>query len=261
MTHKPSVLLLLAVLVPGAVQAMTPPAPRNVDIRVVSDDGRSFPEHPVYRGDGGSVYRAYLEARQGENYAIRVHNRSGYRIGLVIAVDGRNIISGEKSHLARNERMYVLGPYQQATYAGWRTSLSRVHRFYFTEAGDSYAMARGDDSAVGVIALAVYREKPRRRDGIAKRGSGDRAARESAAPSAPGTGFGGAQHSQATRVHFEPERTAWARYFFKYEWRQTLCHKGIVACDRPRNRFWPDDVADEGFAPYPPGYWNKASRR
>lgn len=40
------------------------------------------------------------------------------------------------------------------------------------------------------------------------------------------------------------------RHFLKYEWRDTLCRKGILDCRTSRNRFWDDDAE---YAPYPPG--------
>ena len=67
----------------------------------------------------------------------------------------------------------------------------------------------------------------------------------------PGTGFGDEQYSRVRLVHFDPVATASSRYFFKYEWRESLCKKGIIECGvHPLNRFWPE--AQE-FAPYPPG--------
>ena len=92
------------------------------------------------------------------NYSVQIRNRSNERIGVVIAVDGRNVISGDRSNLSPNERMYVLGPYQQESYEGWRTGKNRVNRFYFTDEGDSYAGAWDDYSAMGVIAVAAFRE-------------------------------------------------------------------------------------------------------
>src|SRR4030042_2006566 len=78
----------------------------------------------------------------------------------VIPVDGRNIINDKKSDLERNERMYIIGPYESNTFEGWRTSMDRTNRFYFTEQSDSYAeKVFADASAMGTIALAVYREK------------------------------------------------------------------------------------------------------
>ena len=103
-------------------------------------------------------YKAYLEAAKGLNYSGQIRNRSNERIGVVFAVDVRNVISGDRSNLSPNERMYVLGPYQQESYEGWRTGKNRVNRFYFTDEGDSYAGAWDDYSAMGVIAVAAFRE-------------------------------------------------------------------------------------------------------
>ena len=55
----------------------------------------------------------YMEAVKGEKYSIEVTNRSDRNIGVVIAVDGRNIISGNKSDLKNNERMYIVSPHRQ----------------------------------------------------------------------------------------------------------------------------------------------------
>jgi len=77
-----------------------------VSIEIVGADGRTFREIPVDARDGSQ--RSYLQAEKGARYAVRVRNSSGERLGLVIAVDGRNIIDGKKSELARGEPMYVL---------------------------------------------------------------------------------------------------------------------------------------------------------
>ena len=51
------------------------------------------------------------------------------------------------------------------------------------------------------------------------------------------------------RVEFDAEEVAVARHFIKYEWRETLCRKGVIDCRRREpNRFWDDD----DYAPYPP---------
>ena len=77
-----------------------------------------------------------------------------------MAVDGRNIIDGKKSDLKQNERMYIIGPYETNIFEGWRTGMDRTNRFYFTEQSDSYAeKVFADASAIGTIALAVYRER------------------------------------------------------------------------------------------------------
>jgi len=261
---------LLAALLTGLTASAWASA---VDVRVVSDRNGVLPLYPADSNGKRNTFRAYLEAERGEQYGIRVVNRTGRRIGVVVAVDGRNIISGKKSYLKSGERMYILGPGESAVYDGWRTSQNVVNRFYFTGPGDSYAAAFGDRSAMGVIAVAVYREKEvppirtwRDREAGGKAGE-DRRMADDSAPASPmgagrkslapqsreesaGTGFGEESHSPSVRVQFDPERRAAERHFLKYEWRDTLCRKGILDCRYSRNRFWDNDGE---YAPYPPG--------
>jgi hypothetical protein len=156
--------------------------------------------------------------------------------------------------------MYVVDPGQTAVYAGWRTSANEVRRFYFSEPGDSYASRIGDESAIGVVAAAVFPER-RERDRPYARS-------EDAAPAAPraaaeadaagraersmraGTGFGDAARSHSIRVVFTPEQAPARRVFLKYEWTEQLCLRGIRRCAET-NRFWPED--GYGFVPLPPG--------
>ncbi|WP_457668901.1 hypothetical protein [Thiolapillus sp.] len=223
----------------------------DVDIDVISDDRGELHQYPVRAW--GKKQRAYIAVRDGERYSIRIQNRTGGRIGVVIAVDGRNIISGAKSHLKRGEAKYVLEPWETAEYDGWRTSRQRVHRFYFTDVDDSYADAWGDHSAMGVIAVAVYGEKKHKDYGYSvqkKRRSSEEAARDSV-----GTGFGESEWSPSHKVRFKARKKPMFKKFIKYEWRRTLCRKGIIPrCryyDEPGNRFWPHDDWDDGFAPFP----------
>ena len=243
----------------------------DVDVRIISDSGGEFAKHRtcVRVPRDGKYY--YVEAVKGERYSIQVTNRSDRRIGVVIAVDGRNIVTGKKSDLARNERMYVIGPYETNTFEGWRTAMDRTNRFYFTEQSDSYAeKVFADASAMGTIALAVYREKlpevMQYRDkplgmqeapaAAAPRASGESASAdrsEAKKSEQAGTGFGETTHSPARLVDFEPERAVAERIVMKYEWRSELCKKGIIGCAGcggcgPSNRFWPEH---HEFAPVP----------
>lgn len=230
-------------------------------VEIVGPDGRTFREIPVTARDG--AIRSYLEAERGARYEVRVRNTGGERLGLVIAVDGRNIISGEKSELARGEPMYVLGAWDTQSYAGWRANLDAINEFYFTDWSDSYAQAFGDRSARGVIAVAVYREVPpppavqpyregeNTLDSIpapaadASSRSAGRAAEKSA-----GTGYGDRRVDRAVEVEFVAQSNAATRHFIKYEWRETLCRKKVLECGE-KNRFW--DESTLGFAPPPPG--------
>jgi hypothetical protein len=236
-----------------------------VDVRIVSDKGGAFPKYETFlRGHREGEYY-YLEAVKGQRYSIQVTNKSDRRIGVVIAVDGRNIIDGKKSNLLRNERMYIIGPYDTNTFEGWRTGMERTNRFYFTEQSDSYAeKVFADASAMGTIALAVYKEKipeiSLRSDMLfskkevpsaeAPSASGEsRAAGKHRleAREQAGTGFGETTYSPAYVVQFDPEPTVAEKIVLKYEWRSELCRKGIISCGR-KNRFWPDDLE---FAPIP----------
>jgi hypothetical protein len=198
----------------------------------------------------------YVEAVKGDQYSILVRNLLNRRVGVVIAVDGRNIVSGQKSWLRNDERMYILEPYGQGEFKGWRTGLDSINRFYFTDAADSYAAAFHDESAMGVIAVAVYPEAQRQDAADLSRSSmgparWDEASAKSVGESA-GTGFGRQERSPARVVAFDPESAAAEKVYLKYEWRSTLCRQGIVQCRParlPRNRLWDDD----GFAPPPPG--------
>jgi hypothetical protein len=159
--------------------------------------------------------------------------------------------------------MYIVNGYDYGEYDGWRTSGDKVHQFYFTDVADSYAMRTfGDYSAMGVIAVAVYREKERpqpiyeqeTRNNIypapapesALKGKAGTARDERA-----GTGFGNEHYSPTIEVAFEPEAAPVQKTLLKYEWRETLCSKGIIDCQRePRNRLWDEDA----YAPFAPGY-------
>src|SRR5512137_359110 len=85
-----------------------------VEVRIVADDGRTLPTYPVMTKR--ALKKVYAEAVKGEYYRIEVRNRLNRRVGLVVAVDGRNIISGAKSWLKSSERMYILEPYASGTF-------------------------------------------------------------------------------------------------------------------------------------------------
>jgi len=236
-----------------------------VDVRIVADNGSEFSKHRVYPRCQQEGNFFYVEAVKGDRYSIQVTNNSGRRIGVVIAVDGRNIISAKKSDLKRNERMYIIGPHETNILEGWRTGMDTTNRFYFAEQSDSYAeKVFGDASAMGTIALAVYKEKILEIAPYSDKPSRMNESPAGTAPSASsesrsadkakvqkgeeaGTGFGETTYSPARVVQFEPEYAAAEKIVLKYEWRSELCRKGIISCD-PKNRFWPDD---QEFSPIP----------
>jgi len=257
--------IIMAVLVSAAPAFGHGNAPfaGEVSVEIISDNGcvfRSFPASDHGKGET-RVIKKYLEAKKGENYGIVIRNNSPERLGVVIAVDGRNIITGARSDLKNNETMYLVNAYEHAQYDGWRTTASEVHRFYFTEPADSYSVRTfADSSAMGVIAVAIYREKDRpqplfdlsRHEAAPAAPSLDSAGRsmgKASAGESTGTGFGDSRYSPVVRVEFEPENVPVQKTLVKYEWRETLCKKGILKCGQERkNRLWDNDE----YAPYPP---------
>jgi hypothetical protein len=242
----------------------------SVEIDVVDDSGRELYQYTANNRKNRNK-RTYLEASKGKNYTLRLRNTSNERVGVVVAVDGRNILSGKKSHLRSNEKMYVLDPYETANYDGWRTSKNRVNRFYFTSAGNSYSNAWGDRSAMGVIAVAVFKEK-HKQYGNRKYKRIAPSHRGYLSEDSAGTGFGDDSYSPTINVNFIAQNRADFKQFIKYEWRSNLCKRGVIDCNRYQddrnnyydggdsynrnhgnNRFWPRE-ANNGFVPYPPSY-------
>lgn len=247
-------MLLLLLVLGSAGEGWAGPTGSAVDVQIRSDSGRILPFYPVATPSANR--RVYVEAVKGDHYSILVRNLLNRRVGVVVAVDGRNIISGKKSWLRNDERMYILEPYGQGEFKGWRTNLDSINRFYFTDVADSYAAAFHDESAMGVIAVAVYPEVQRQDPADLSRSSMGSARRDAPAAKSElesaGTGFGRQEHSPARVVAFEPEGSAAEKIYLKYEWRSALCRQGILRCGAnppPRNRLWDDGE----FAPPPPG--------
>jgi len=232
-----------------------------VDVSVITDDGRSLPFYPAKIRHG--LKKVYAEAVKGDHYRIVVRNKLNRRVGVVIAVDGRNIISGAKSWLKNSERMYVIDPYSTNEFSGWRSAQDRINRFYFTDVPDAYAAAFGDESAMGIIAVAVFPEiqRPRPETDYSFFSRKNELARDKSAPcvqgnagamESAGTGYGREEYSPSYRVEFDPENKAVESILIKYEWRKTLCKMNIINCCKSckfsYNRIWEND----GYAPPPP---------
>lgn len=279
----PAVLTLL--LGAGAAEAQwwdpgeTPGA--LVGVSVEMDGGRA----PLYPAPDGSP-RWYLEAREGSSYAVVLSNRTAERLGVVLTVDGLNAISGERD----SNRMYVLGPWEQCTIRGWRTSLADVRRFTFVDERASYASRSGKaNGKMGWIQALVYRERrpyvrrPWIEDG--RSGERDRAgeagpvpevppttappaaadapAAKSEAPrelsraypggrSYPGTGWGPRAEDPVVVVSFDPQAAPAEQVTLRYEYRNGLVALGILPRPwPPRDRLWQRERGDEGFAKAP----------
>jgi hypothetical protein len=214
-----------------------------IDVDIIGDERGCLSKSHAYRDNA-----VFVEARGGERFSIRVQNNSHERIALAISVDGRNIISGEKSYNGNNERMYVLNPGQTGNFDGWRSSYSQVQRFYFTSAGDSYAGRHGDYSQIGQIRIAAYREKTCYCDDdiYLKNRDGGPYRRSSIRESRAGTGYGEGSYSPTRRTEFDAEDHAAQTVTIRYNWPQKRHFHGFE-----------NSSFNGGFAPPPPRFrWN-----
>ncbi len=247
-----SLIMLIPLLTVTRVEARNFMNYSPIRMDVIDDNGNIFRQIAT-ESEARKVKRAYIQAKRGKRYSLRLRNMSDQRIGVVIAVDGRNILTGKKSWLRSKEKMYILDPYETATYKGWRTAKNQVNRFFFTAEDNSYAQAWGDNSAMGVIALAVFYERPRITHKYGNSLRNKKSERLAPSASDAGTGFGREEYSPTIKVHFKPQYSPVVKHFYKYEWRSSLCKRGVIQCydspRKPENRFW----HEESYAPYPPG--------
>jgi len=249
---------LLATLAAGPLPAAAVGRLASVDI-VTRTDQRV---QPVYARNGQS----WVVGTPGEEYTIRVCNPTGGRVLAVTSVDGVNVISGETA--GPSQSGYVLDPYACLDIEGWRKSLSHTAAFYFTDIADSYAARTGRPDNVGIIGVALFREKqppvvyrPQPREKIAGESRGDAAASGTAAapvqaqaePKSPGadsvgklnesargglaaapapqlgTGHGRSETSYAQTVRFERDTPYPAETIaIRYDRRENLVAMGIL---------------------------------
>src|SRR5947199_2184534 len=170
--------LMLVMAATAAFAAAQPaaahwPSPALVSVDVYDrTEGTSL---VVYAKDG----RRYIVGMPGHEYAVRIRNCTGERILAVTSVDGVNVVSGETA--SPEQSGYVIDPYGSVEIVGWRKSLERTASFYFTDLRDSYAARTGRPANVGVIGVAVFKEK---QPPIAYRPYRDKVAADASAPRA-----------------------------------------------------------------------------
>jgi hypothetical protein len=254
-----------------------------VDVQVRVSGG----EAPLFFKPGTSD-RHYFQAFQGRNYSLVIRNTTGRRVGVLIAVDGLNVVNGQRSALDRHEPMYVLGPWETAEIQGWRSSMSNVRKFVFVDEERSYAERTGQANGdMGWIRVLAYREvqrqplwgnwsRPREIRGD-ERSQLDQNGEESdggAAPipgmksapapdskrsmssqgyardeSAPGTGWGDREYDPVQQTSFEPMAWAADKIALRYEYASGLRALGIIISRRPR--VFERDRGELGFAQPP----------
>ena len=101
--------------------------------------------------------RLYVAGQPGARYGLRVRNLTSGRVMVVLSVDGVNIVTGETADYGQNG--YVLDPWSSYDLNGWRKSQAQIAAFAFAPQGQSYAARTGRPTDVGVIGMAVFRER------------------------------------------------------------------------------------------------------
>jgi hypothetical protein len=126
-------------------------APDPVELSVVNrDNGQTL---KVWRHHG----RLFVAGDVGARYGLRVSNHTDGRVLVVMSVDGVNILTGETA--GYGQRGYVFNPYQSYDVNGWRKSNTEIADFTFAPLPRSYAARTGRPSDVGVIGIAVFKER------------------------------------------------------------------------------------------------------
>lgn len=102
--------------------------------------------------------RAYVEARYGDEYSIKIRNNNWNRIEAVISVDGIDVIDGLPA--SSDKRGYIVNAYSTTEIKGFRKDLETVGNFKFTKRKKSYAkQVTGSTQSVGVIGVKCFSEQ------------------------------------------------------------------------------------------------------
>ncbi len=267
--------MLAAAAAAALAMAVASPAAAGADALASVDifDRNAGTSLPVYRHHG----RRYVAGQPGNEYAIRIRNHTDRRVLAVVSVDGVNAVTGESA--SPGQSGYVLEPGGYVNIQGWRKDLNRTAAFYFSDPGDSYAARTGRPKDLGVIGVALFREREHeppsllsreRRSAVpspqapseadAARDSGVRGeasspeyAATSRLPSL-GTGHGRGEYSPVEQVAFERASSRPDELIaIRYERRETLVAMGVLPEPRDRSRRrQPDPFPGTlGFVPDP----------
>lgn len=206
-------MLCLTLISPAPARADAAARSGEWSFDLVDDQGGSLPTF-VHRGG------TYVLGAAGQRYRVRVRNDSPRRVEVVVSVDGRDVLDGGPSALAKSG--YVVDAHGEAIIDGYRLSESAVAAFRFGTVARSYAALEGDARDVGVIGVAVFPERRPRRIALPQSappevrersaGAGAEIRSEEAPTSAKaaprpglGTTFGEEHDSRVRRVAFTRE--------------------------------------------------------
>ncbi len=139
----------------GASSAMAIPVASSIGrlAEISVTDRNSGQVLPVYRFRG----EYWVAGTPGSKYSVAVRNNMGERVMAVMSVDGVNVLNGETA--STDQTGYVFSGYQNYEVTGWRKSDREVAAFQFVASPRSYAERTGRPANVGVIGVALFRER------------------------------------------------------------------------------------------------------
>ncbi len=238
---------------------------RLTDVRVIDRDRGAV--LPVYRFRG----EYWVAGEPGARYAIELLNDSRERLLNVVSVDGVNVITGETADF--DQAGYVLEPMQRYDVAGWRKSKREIAAFEFTRHSRSYAARTGRPDDVGVIGVAVFREREAfhlPRPPLPPFPPFDRSEPRSGSKSSPqlqershngaqagpqlGTGHGDRERDRVGETEFERRNSRPDEIIrIRYDSRENLVALGVIPPERRRWRDRPSAFpgANRGYVPDP----------
>src|SRR6266481_578079 len=121
------------------------------EVAIIDRDSGAVLSPHFYHGE------YWVAGRPGARYAIEIRNRLGERLLAVTSVDGVNVLSGATA--GWDQAGYVFGPGERYQISGWRKTNAEVAAFTFTDSPNSYAERTGRPANVGVIGVALFRER------------------------------------------------------------------------------------------------------
>ena len=227
--------------------------------------------------------RRYIEALERAEYELRIHNPTGSRVAVALAVDGMNTIDARHSS-AWDARKWVIEPYGTIHVRGWQMSADNARRFYFTTERDSYGAKIGQTQNLGVISAVFFRERrpvtimpvtPGGREDrpTYKRGEDNRtqnapaessrsagAGRDAVKPrsttpypppddESAATGIGRTVPNGVTWIKMDLDPRPVAEVTIRYEYREALVRLGILPRGYPRQDVLNRRERAEGFEP------------
>jgi len=256
------------------------PLPRVIDDAFqveVLVDGHRVPEYAA-RG------RRYIEALEGAEYQVRIHNPLSVRVAVALSVDGLNTIDARHTS-AWDAHKWVIEPYGTIEIGGWQMSSTRARHFYFTTERDSYAARLGQAQNLGLISAVFFRERapivvtpvtpgpprPRYEDNdrarIPESGSaGESSARADSKQSAPksrgansypappdeesaATGIGRSVRNDVQWIKMDLDSRPVSDVTIRYEYRAGLVKLGIIPRQYPRPEVIDRRERARGFEP------------